>query len=142
MNYLFILFIIVCGLSVIITYFSISFTKNAIETVNDMGLGWNLGNSFDSYNLNITIKSPDDQITLWGNKLPTQKLFSNIKKNGFKTIRLPVTWFHFMDESGNISKEWMSKVKEVVNWIIKSKMYCILNLHHDGEKGVWLSEGI
>ena len=142
MNYLFILFIIVCGLSVIITYFSISFTKNAIETVNDMGLGWNLGNSFDSYNLNITIKSPDDQITLWGNKLPTQKLFSNIKKNGFKTIRLPVTWFHFMDESGNVSKEWMSKVKEVVNWIIKSKMYCILNLHHDGEKGVWLSEGI
>ena len=142
MNYLLILSIIVIGLSFIINFFSISFTKNAMETVNDMGIGWNLGNSFDSYKLGREIKKPDDQITLWGNKLPTQKIFSNIKKYGFKTIRFPVTWYHFMDESGNVSKEWMSKVKEVVNWIIKSKMYCILNLQHDGEKGVWLSEGI
>ena len=142
MNYLFILLIVVCGLIIIITYFSISTTKNAMEIVNDMGIGWNLGNSFDSYNINLELKNPDDQITLWGNKLPTKKIFSNIKKNGFKTVRFPVTWFHFMDESGNVSKEWMSKVKEVVNWIIKSKMYCILNLQHDGEKGVWLSEGI
>ena len=142
MNYLFILLIVVCGLIIIITYFSISITKNAMEIVNDMGIGWNLGNSFDSYNINLELKNPDDQITLWGNKLPTKKIFSNIKKNGFKTVRFPVTWFHFMDESGNVSKEWMSKVKEVVNWIIKSKMYCILNLQHDGEKGVWLSEGI
>ena len=142
MNYLLILSIIVIGLSFIINFFSISFTKNAMETVNDMGIGWNLGNSFDSYKLGREIKKPDDQITLWGNKLPTQKIFSNIKKYGFKTIRFPVTWYHFMDESGNVSKEWMSKVKEVVNWIINSKMYCILNLHYDGAEGVWLYEGI
>jgi endoglucanase len=142
MNYLFIFLIIVCGLSIIITFFSLSFTKNAKEIVNDMGLGWNLGNSFDSYSLERNFKRPEDQITFWGNKLPTKKIFSNIKKYGFKTIRFPVTWFHFMDESGNVSKEWMSKVKEVVNWIIKAKMYCILNLQYDGAEKVWLSEGI
>jgi len=142
MNYLFIFFIIVCGLSIIITILSISFTKNAIETVNDMGIGWNLGNSFDCFLENGEIKRPEDLITLRGNKLPTQKLFSNIKKNGFKTIRLPVTWINFMDASGNVKKEWMSKVKEVVKWIIKSKMYCILNLHHDGAERQWLSEGM
>ena len=142
MNYLFIFFIIVCGLSAIITYFSIHFTKNAFDIVNDMGIGWNLGNTFDCFNLNLKLTNPDDQIKLWGNKPPTKQLFSNIKKFGIKTIRFPVTWHHFMDESGNVSKEWISKVKEVVNWIIKSKMYCILNVHYDGVNGLWLSEGI
>ena len=65
MNYLFILLIVVCGLIIIITYFSINFTKNAKEIVNDMGLGWNLGNSFDSYSLERNFKRPEDQITFW-----------------------------------------------------------------------------
>lgn len=112
MNYLFILFLIVFGLSIIINFFSINFAKDAIEIVNDMGIGWNLGNSFDSYTRVRVVKTPEDQIKLWGNKLPTQQLFSNIKKYGIKTIRFPVTWHHFTDDSGNVNKEWMSKVKK------------------------------
>ena len=47
-----------------------------------------------------------------------------------------------MDEVGNVNPEWMYRVKEVVDWIIKEEMYCILNIHYDGKKGFWLSKGI
>ena len=142
MNFLFIFFIIVLGLSILITYLSIKINKNAIETVNDMGIGWNLGNTFDSYSTVEEMRTPDEQITLWGNKLPTKKIFLKIKKYGIKTIRFPVTWMHFMDNSGNVKKEWLSRVKEVVFWITKSRMYCILNIHHDPSNENWLSKGM
>ena len=142
MNYLFIFFVIVLGLSILITYLSIKINKNAIEIVNNMGIGWNLGNTFDSYSTVEEMRTPDDQITLWGNKPPTKKIFLKIKKYGIKTIRFPVTWMHFMDESGKVKEEWLSRVKEVVLWITKSRMYCILNIHHDPSDNNWLSKGM
>ena len=36
----------------------------------------------------------------------------------------------------------MLRVKEVVDWVIKKNMYCILNLHDDGYYINWLSEGL
>ena len=107
-----------------------------------MGLGYNLGNSFDSYNNSVKIKNPDEQITLFGNPLPTKKLISNLKKSGFKTIRFPVTWINFIDDFGNVNHDWILRVKEVANWIISKNMYCIINIHKDGEKGNWLYDGL
>ena len=120
---------------------SISLQKTAIETVNDMGLGWNLGNTFDCFGTWKEINNPENQITLWGNVVPTEEMVVTIKKYGFNTVRFPVTWMNFMDDSGNVNAEWMSRVKEVVDWIIKAGMYCILNVHHDGVSGNWLSQG-
>ena len=108
-----------------------------------MGLGYNLGNLFDCYNNSLgELKNPDDQITLCGNSIPTKKMIKSIKKNGFHTIRFPVTWMHFMDESGKIDPNWMNRVKEVIDWTIESNMYCILNVHNDGIPGNWLSKGL
>ena len=55
---------------------------------------------------------------------------------------MPVTWMHFMDESGTINPVWMDRVKEAVSWIIKSKLYCIIHVDNDGAPGNWLSQGI
>ena len=134
--------LIVVSLSLLITYLSINFKKTAIQVVNDMGFGWNLANSFDCYSNYQKISTPDEQITLWANPIPTKNLIISIKKYGFKTIRFPVTWMHFMDDNGNVNPEWMSRVKEVVDWITESKMYCILNIYNDGVNGNWLSEGL
>ena len=54
--------------------------KTTIQIIEEMGIGYNLGNSFDSYNISIEIKNPEDQITLMGNPAPTKKIISNIKK--------------------------------------------------------------
>ena len=129
------------NLFLLLTLISFSFQKNAMETVNDMGLGWNLGNTFDCFGTWKEIETPDDQITMWGNVVPTEEMVVTIQKYGFKTVRFPVTWMNFMDSSGKVDSEWMKRVKEVVDWIIDAGMYCILNVHHDGVAGNWLAEG-
>ena len=142
MIFLSISFILVISLSILITFLSITIKKSAIQVVDDMGFGWNLGGSFDCYNTSIKINNPNEQIMLWKNPIPTKKLITSIKKYGFKTIRLPVTWLHFMDKDGKVDNIWMNRVKEAVDWIVNSKMYCILNIYNDGLPGNWLSEGI
>ena len=49
---------------------------------------------------------------------------------------------HFIDDEGNIKSEWMAKVKEVIDIIIKEKLYCILNIYNDGYTGNWLERGM
>ena len=134
--------LLVC-ISILIDYLSIKIKKNAIQIVNDMGIGWTLAHSFECYSYETKIMTdPDEQLKLYGNEVPTKQLIISIKKSGFKTIRIPITWMHFMDESGTINPIWMDRVKEVVKWIIKSKLYCIINVDNDGAQGFWLSQGI
>ena len=47
-------------------------------------------------------------------------------------MRLPVSWTVLMDDEGNINKDFMDRIDEVVGWILDSGMCCILNSHHDG----------
>ena len=129
-------------LTLIFNYLSLYNKKKSMEIVNDMGIGYNLGNIFDCYDKDVEIKDPIDQITLCGNSFPTKHMISSIKKSGFKTIRFPVTWINFIDDYGNVNSDWMKNVKEVIDLIINSNMYCILNLENDGKKGNWLSRGI
>lgn len=128
--------------SMILSLISLNVKRASIEIVNEMGIGYNLGGVFDCYNKSITIKNPDEQITLCGNPIPNKTMIKNIKKYGLKTIRLPVTWINFIDEKGIINSEWMQRVKEVIDWIIDLNLFCILNLYHDGDQGNWLSEGL
>ena len=142
MGYLHPLLIIIFIVSLLFNYLYYISKKTPTDIVNDMGIGYNLGNLFDSYSIIEEIKTPDEQITLWGNSVPKKQLFNFLKKSGFKTIRFPVTWKHFMDESGKVNPLWMSRVKEVVKWIIDANMYCIINVHNDVKAGNWLSEGM
>ena len=93
-------------LSILLSYTSLSYKKSSMEIVNEMGMGYNLGNIFDCYDKNVEIKNPFDQITLCGNSFPTKQMISSIKKSGFKTIRFPVTWINFIDDYGNINSDW------------------------------------
>ena len=137
-----ILLFVIC-ISILIDYLSIKIKKNAFQIVEDMGIGWNLANSFDCANIEIkTMTNPDQQLTLFGNEVPTKQIFTSIKKYGFKTVRIPITWTHFMDESGTVNPVWMNRVKEVVNWVLKAKLYCIINIDKDGSLGFWLSQGL
>ena len=73
----------------------------ALEFVRGLGLGWNLGNTFDPVPLNdernktITtggVWTPEDQQRLWCNKPFTRDCAFFVKEAGFDTIRIPVTW--------------------------------------------------
>ena len=51
--------------------------KNSLDIVQDMGIGYNLGNTFDSYDFIKEINTPEEQISLKGNILPTKNMFQN-----------------------------------------------------------------
>lgn len=98
----------------------------AMQLTADIKIGWNLGNTLDS-----TGGSGLSQETSWGNPKTTPELIQAVKDAGFNAVRIPTTWERQMDEAGNISAEWMSRVKEVVDYAYGLDMYVILNMHHE-----------
>lgn len=108
-------------------------TKTATEIVSDIKVGWNLGNTFDSYDSD-TSKTVDE--TYWGNPKTTKEMIDSVKNAGFNAIRIPVTWLNHVDSDFNIDSSWMSRVQEVVDYAYSDGMYIILNVHHDDN--TWL----
>src|ERR1035437_9570218 len=95
-----------------------------------MGVGWNLGNTLEA------ICGED----AWGAEHTTQQLIDSVKAAGFNTVRLPVSWFCHSDTTASvIDKDWIARVKEVVDYCIKDDMYVMLNMHWD--KG-WLENRV
>ncbi|MER5180963.1 cellulase family glycosylhydrolase [Streptomyces sp. NPDC002896] len=102
----------------------------ARSTVAAMQPGWNLGNTYDAI--------PDE--TSWGNPPVTQALLKKVKSQGFKSIRLPVTWGTHQGGAPDytIDPAWMAKVKQVVDWAQAEGMYVLLNMHHDS--WMWVNQ--
>ena len=108
-------------------------TRSTMEYVRDMGVGINLGNTFDcSGDWYSSGGRPGDVETAWGSPVITQEMIQGYADAGFGVMRLPVSWSSLMDSEGNISPAFLDRIDEVVGWILDSGMYCILNSHHDG----------
>ena len=109
--------------------------KTAQEITADMGLGWNLGNTFDATGGNKS--NVYSQETSWGNPKVTPELIKAVHDRGFKTIRIPVTWGNQLSKDGNytINPDFLARVKEVVDYAYNLDMYIIINLHHES----WLN---
>ena len=94
----------------------------SVQLTQRMGIGWNAGNSLDAIGGE----------TAWGNPLITQQLINSVKAAGFKTIRLPVAWSRFSDETNFvIQTAWMDRVEQVVNYALNADMYVVMNIHWD-----------
>ena len=100
----------------------------AIAYAQTLGVGWNLGNNLDAHIDGVSIE------TGWGNPAATQKLFNNLKKAGFSSVRIPVTWMgHIGKAPGyHVDKSWLDRVAEVAGYARKAGLKCIINIHHDG----------
>ena len=57
------------------------------EIIEEMGIGWILGNTFDSH----TNQTPGE--TAWGAPVTTKKMIKAVHDLGFNTIRIPVPRF-------------------------------------------------
>ena len=102
--------------------------SNCFEITKAMGAGWNLGNTFDA-----TGTAGMDSETSWGQPLTTKVMIDGLAASGIKTIRIPVSWAKHITDKTNytISREWMERVKTVVDWAIQDGLYVIINSHHD-----------
>ena len=112
--------------------------NEAIKFVDSMGAGWNLGNAFDSVNCTWLSDKMDYEMGWCGVKT-TRQLIKTVASSGYKTIRIPVSWNDHVDGSFNIDTEWLDRVQEVIDWCFEEKLYVILNIHHDVEKGFYYS---
>ncbi len=108
--------------------------KTATEIAGLMTTGWNLGNTLDA-----TGGKGVSSETSWGQPLTTQAMITTVRKAGFNTIRIPVSWgnhtkFWRDPENFEIDEDWMNRVKEIVDYCYNENMFVILNIHHDNNQ--------
>ncbi|KAL5117667.1 hypothetical protein ACEQ8H_004415 [Pleosporales sp. CAS-2024a] len=86
--------------------------------------GWNLGNTLDAV--------PTEGS--WNNPPVSGDTFDDVKKAGYKGVRLPVTWTnHFTSQSPDwtVDATWLQRVEDVVDMVLSRGFYAIINVHHD-----------
>ena len=112
--------------------------ENAASAVLHMGTGWNLGNTLDANDASWKGRSVSQFETGWGQPVTKPELFKMFADEGFGAIRVPVTWDLHMADDYTVDEAWMSRVEEVVNYVLDAGMYCVLNVHHDTGENGWL----
>lgn len=113
---------------------------NSVELTELMGNGINLGNTMEAYGHLDPGIGQDISVyeTLWGQPITTKEMISGMKESGFDSIRIPIAWTNAMDyENGNytIGKDYLNRIKELVDYARSEDMYVIINDHWDG--GWW-----
>lgn len=102
----------------------------AQQIADKMKVGWNLGNTLEAI----------CGETAWGGAVTTQRLIDSVKAAGFNSVRIPCAWFCHSDTVNSvIDKDWINRVKQVVDYCMNDSLYVVLNMHWD--KG-WLENRI
>ena len=103
--------------------------RSAFDITKEMGNGWNLGNTMDATG-NQADPRADERY--WGNPLTTRANIDALKKAGFSTMRLPVSWDdHVSGAARTIDPVWLDRVEEIANYALDNGMYVIINVHHN-----------
>lgn len=108
--------------------------KSAMQTyVDAMQPGWNLGNTYDAVG--------EDE-TAWGNPRVTKELIAQLVDQGFKSIRIPITFDQRMGEGPDysIDSDFLDRVEQTVKWSLDEGLYVMINIHHDS--WIWLEAGM
>lgn len=97
------------------------------QVFNAMGPGWNMGNHMDAISNGVAGE------TIWGNAKCTQATFDNVKKAGFKAVRICTTWTGHIGEAPayRLEGKWLDRVAEIVGYAEKAGLVAIVNTHHD-----------
>lgn len=113
--------------------------------VRAMGLGINLGNTFESFwedtgNRTTGAKTiggntPADYETCWGAAPTTREMIDGMKAAGFQTVRIPVYWGNMMKNDGTftIDERYLERIEQVINDCLENQMYVVINMHHYDE---------
>ena len=103
--------------------------NEAMAFLRKMGVGWNLGNTFDAYQNGRTDLNTE---SMWVGVRTTENVIAAVREAGFSTIRIPISWHdHVSAGDFTIQEKWLDRIQEVVDWAIRRDMYVIINTHHD-----------
>lgn len=116
----------------------------ALEITAEMAPGVNLWNTLDAVCWWCEQHNGLESETIWGQPYTTPEMVQAIADRGFKSLRIPVSWFNHMGPGPDylIDEEWMDRVEEVANYAFDANLYVIINIHHDdlkeGQNGSWV----
>ncbi|MBT2469278.1 cellulase family glycosylhydrolase [Streptomyces sp. ISL-66] len=96
---------------------------NPMDAVAQMQPSWNLGNTLDAF--------PNE--SSWDNGQTTKATFDTIAAQGFRSVRIPVTWTDHQSTTApyTVDAAYMARVKQLVDWALADGLYVVLNVHHD-----------
>ena len=97
-------------------------SNKVTEMTKKLGWGWNLGNHFDTSNMDYGY---------WDKATPTAATFNALAAAGAKSVRIPTTWTNHMGENNVIDADYLNEVAGVVDLAIAAGLNVILNTHHD-----------
>lgn len=105
----------------------------SIAFAQSLGRGWNIGNTFDACEKHSTQKAGLETETMWGNPETTKDLIAYVKKCGFDSVRIPITWAQHLGDAPDytIDEAWLNRINQVVDWVLEYDMKVIINVHHD-----------
>ena len=97
--------------------------EGTLQIMDQLGIGWNLGNSFDA---------PEGELA-WGNPAAKAELFPMVKALGFDTIRIPISWGRHVspEPEYRIDEAFLERVDQVVRQALDAGLYVIIDSHHD-----------
>ncbi len=119
---------------------------DAQTVAEEMGIGINLGNTFEAYysddaNLNgfsqvVGDGKMSDYEKCWGAVETTREIIDGMAESGFKTVRIPVFWGNGMADGTDfaVNPELLERVEEVVKWALEDGLYAVVNMHHYDER--------
>ena len=110
--------------------------KTAMQIIEEMGNGWNLGNTMEACGINAS--DPISYETCWGQPITELGTLEGVKAAGFDSVRIPVAWSNMMnveDGSYKIDDAYLDRVEEIIGYVIENDMYCVVNVHWDS--GWW-----
>ena len=118
-------------------------SPTAKEVADGMNLGINLGNTFESSFVDDKTgwvgiagkNTPESYETMWGAVPTTRECIEGMKEAGFDTVRIPVYWGNMMENDGKwrVNKNYLARVREVVDYAMDADLYVVVNMHHFDE---------
>lgn len=124
--------------------------EKASQAILNMRPGVNLDGSFEVLWKEFAAQADRSNPSFYerqnGCGLTTQATMDAIAAAGFRSVRIPVTWWPHMDDpfTGNtIDKVWLDRIEEVVNYCQNANLYCFINMMsdahaHEAQGGTWL----
>ncbi|WP_078859865.1 cellulase family glycosylhydrolase [Streptomyces rubellomurinus] len=65
-------------------------------------------------------------------------MFDHLKKEGFRSVRIPVTWYTHQSDTApyTVDATYLNRVKQVVDLALADGLYVEINVHHDSWKWI------
>lgn len=117
------------------------FDISPYDFVQQIGAGWNLGNTFENHSKQYS--SVYDQETAFVKVETSPDMIALVANAGFNAVRIPVSWGPQTTKNANgdyvVNTKLLDRLKTIATWCFEYNMFVIINMHHDDRDWMQIS---